>query len=71
MFCSCAALLLSLLRGSCCFCCDAVCVRVFLCECDLVCLGCCITYEAPFDRCDREEDYRIAWVEFEKRLGKA
>jgi len=30
-----------------------------------------ITYEAPFDRCDREEDYRIAWAEFEKRLGKA
>jgi len=29
-----------------------------------------ITYEAPFDRCDREEDYRIAWAEFEKRLGK-
>jgi len=30
-----------------------------------------ITYEAPFDRCDREEDYRIAWAEFEKRLGKS
>ncbi|MBC8550620.1 MAG: N-6 DNA methylase [Candidatus Brocadiales bacterium] len=30
-----------------------------------------ITYEAPFDRCDREADYRIAWAEFEKRLGKA
>ena len=29
-----------------------------------------ITYKAPFDRCDREEDYRIAWAEFEKRLGK-
>ena len=30
-----------------------------------------ITYEAPFDRCDREEDYRIAFAEFEKRLGQA
>ena len=30
-----------------------------------------ITYKAPFDRCDREEDYRIAWAEFEKRLGKS
>jgi len=26
-----------------------------------------ITYEAPFDRCDREEDYRTAWAEFETR----
>ena len=26
-----------------------------------------ITYEAPFDRCDREEDYRIAWEEFKRR----
>lgn len=26
-----------------------------------------ITYEAPFDRCDREEDYKTAWAEFEKR----
>jgi hypothetical protein len=26
-----------------------------------------ITYEAPFDRCDREADYKIAWEEFEKR----
>lgn len=26
-----------------------------------------ITYQAPFDRCDREEDYRIAWEEFERR----
>ncbi len=25
-------------------------------------------YHAPFDRCDRERDYEIAWVEFEKRL---
>ena len=30
-----------------------------------------ITYEAPFNRCDREEDYRVAWAEFEKRLAKA
>lgn len=27
-----------------------------------------ITYEAPFDRCDREKDYEIVWEEFEKRL---
>ena len=26
-----------------------------------------ITYEAPFDRCDREEDYRIAWEAFRQR----
>lgn len=26
-----------------------------------------ITYEAPFDRCDREEDYKTAWPEFERR----
>lgn len=26
-----------------------------------------ITYVAPFTRCDREEDYRTAWTEFEKR----
>jgi hypothetical protein len=26
-----------------------------------------ITYEAPFDQCDREDDYRTAWVEFERR----
>ena len=29
-----------------------------------------ITYVAPFTRCDREEDYRIAWTEFEKRVAK-
>ena len=23
-----------------------------------------ITYEAPFDRCDRVEDYRVAWEYF-------
>jgi hypothetical protein len=27
-----------------------------------------ITYVAPFDKCDREKDYEIAWKEFEKRL---
>ena len=27
-----------------------------------------IEYHAPFDRCDREEDYRTAWAAFEKRL---
>ncbi|MCF8077628.1 MAG: hypothetical protein K9K87_15860, partial [Desulfotignum sp.] len=26
-----------------------------------------ITYVAPFDRCDREMDYEIAWAEFERR----
>lgn len=26
-----------------------------------------IVYHAPFDRCDREEDYAIAWAEFERR----
>ena len=26
-----------------------------------------ITYVAPFDRCDREEDYAIAWAEFDRR----
>ena len=28
-----------------------------------------IRYEAPFDRCDREEDYRTAWDEFCSRFG--
>ena len=28
-----------------------------------------IEYHAPFDRCDREEDYRTAWAAFERRLG--
>jgi hypothetical protein len=27
-----------------------------------------ITYYAPFDRCDREKDYEIAWTEFERRF---
>jgi len=26
-----------------------------------------ITYEAPFDRCDREQDYATVWREFERR----
>ena len=26
-----------------------------------------ITYEAPFDRCDREQDYATVWKEFERR----
>jgi hypothetical protein len=26
-----------------------------------------IVYEAPFDQCDREEDYRTAWAEFARR----
>jgi hypothetical protein len=26
-----------------------------------------ITYEAPFDRCDRETDYALAWAEFKRR----
>ena len=30
-----------------------------------------IEYHAPFDRCNREEDYRTAWAAFEKRLGRA
>lgn len=29
-----------------------------------------IVYEAPFDRCDREKDYEIAWAEFERRFKK-
>ncbi|MBW4532473.1 MAG: hypothetical protein KME09_00900 [Pleurocapsa minor HA4230-MV1] len=28
-----------------------------------------IVYEAPFDLCDREEDYRIAWEAFEQRFA--
>jgi hypothetical protein len=26
-----------------------------------------IVYEAPFDRCDREQDYATVWEEFETR----
>ncbi|MGC8490205.1 MAG: Eco57I restriction-modification methylase domain-containing protein [Syntrophobacteraceae bacterium] len=29
-----------------------------------------ITYLAPFDKCDREEDYETAWAEFERRSGR-
>jgi hypothetical protein len=29
-----------------------------------------IVYEAPFDRCDREQDYGTVWAEFERRLNK-
>lgn len=28
-----------------------------------------IEYHAPFDRCDREEDYKTVWAEFERRFG--
>lgn len=28
-----------------------------------------IEYHAPFDRCDREEDYRTVWAEFERRFA--
>ena len=28
-----------------------------------------IVYEAPFDKCDREEDYETAWAEFERRFA--
>ena len=27
-----------------------------------------IVYEAPFDKCNREEDYETVWAEFEKRF---
>ena len=27
-----------------------------------------IEYHAPFDRCDREQDYKVAWGAFEQRL---
>jgi hypothetical protein len=26
-----------------------------------------ITYQAPFAKCDREEDYRIAWEAFKEK----
>ena len=29
-----------------------------------------ITYEAPFDRCDREQDYATVWKQFENRPDK-
>jgi len=28
-----------------------------------------ITYEAPFDRCDREQDYAVVWHHFQDRFG--
>ncbi len=28
-----------------------------------------LVYEAPFDRCDREQDYQVAWAHFEERFG--
>ena len=28
--------------------------------------GCKVTYYAPFDRCDRVEDYKVAWAHFER-----
>ncbi len=28
-----------------------------------------VIYHAPFDRCDREEDYDVAWAEFHRRFG--
>ena len=28
-----------------------------------------IEYYAPFDRCDREQDYNIVWAEFERRFA--
>jgi hypothetical protein len=27
-----------------------------------------IVYEAPFDRCNREEEYEVVWAEFERRF---
>lgn len=30
-----------------------------------------IVYEAPFDKCDREDDYRTVWAEFERRSNHA
>jgi len=29
-----------------------------------------ITYEAPFVRCDREQDYEVVWRHFEERFGR-
>ena len=51
--------------------CDGVVTREVV---DDTCLGGPTTrtveYHAPFDLCDRESDYRIAWNEFERRLGR-
>lgn len=30
-----------------------------------------ITYQAPFDRCDREKDYEEVWANFSQRLGRS
>lgn len=30
-----------------------------------------IKYYAPFDRCDREKDYEVAWAFFEEKYGKS
>ncbi|MBS6344561.1 MAG: hypothetical protein KH404_02275 [Bifidobacterium pseudolongum] len=30
-----------------------------------------ISFMAPYDRCDRVEDYRVAWAFFEKKYGEA
>lgn len=30
-----------------------------------------ISFMAPYDRCDRVEDYRVAWTFFEKKYGEA
>ena len=30
-----------------------------------------ITYEAPFDLCDREKGYKVVWAEFERRFKTA
>ena len=30
-----------------------------------------ITYQAPFDKCDRVEDYKVAWEHFEKIFKEA
>ena len=29
-----------------------------------------ITYQAPFIRCDREQDYEVTWRHFEQRFGR-
>lgn len=29
-----------------------------------------IVYEAPFDRCDREHDYEVAWAHFTRRFAE-
>lgn len=30
-----------------------------------------VTYHAPFDKCDRVEDYKTAWAHFEKVFANA